>query len=109
MRSTLHHALKIKIELMLSIKRLKYLFVTPGTLFDAEKMEVGQSQAGDNALLGQKVKICLLPALFTISEAGNETRVEEASFSASYSKALAEVEEEDMESLVLVEKAIVFL
>ncbi|KLO97592.1 uncharacterized protein FFB20_13060 [Fusarium fujikuroi] len=109
MRSTLHHALKVKIELMLSIKRLKYLFVRPGTLFDAEKMKVGQSQAGDTARLGQKVKICLLPALFTVSEAGNETRVEEASFSASYSKAVAEVKEEDMESLVLVEKAIVFL
>ncbi|EXK46450.1 hypothetical protein FOXG_20412 [Fusarium oxysporum f. sp. lycopersici 4287] len=110
MRSTLHHALKVKIELMLSVKRLKYLFFRPGTLFDARKMEVVKSQAGDAALLGQEVKICLLPALFTIPEAGNETGVEEeSSFKANYSKALAEVTDEDLESLVLVEKAIVFL
>ncbi|KAG4266536.1 hypothetical protein FPRO04_11139 [Fusarium proliferatum] len=109
MRSTLYHALKIKIELILSVKRLRFLFFRPGTLFDADKMEVGQSQAGDNELLGREVKICLLPALFTASEAGNETEAEEASFSASYSKALAEVKDEDIKSLVLVEKAIVFL
>ncbi|RKL31488.1 hypothetical protein BFJ72_g11122 [Fusarium proliferatum] len=109
MRSTLYHALKIKIELILSLKRLRFLFFRPGTLFDADKMEVGQSQAGDNELLGREVKICLLPALFTASEAGNETEAEEASFSASYSKALAEVKDEDIKSLVLVEKAIVFL
>ncbi|KAJ4270645.1 hypothetical protein NW764_013952 [Fusarium oxysporum] len=110
MRSTLHHALNVKIELMLSVKRLKYLFFRPGTLFDAGKMEVVKSQAGDTALLGQEVKICLLPALFTIPEAGNETGVEEeSSFKANYSKALAEVTDEDLESLVLVEKAIVFL
>ncbi|KAF5704612.1 hypothetical protein FMUND_12418 [Fusarium mundagurra] len=109
MRSTLHHALKFKIELMLSVKRLKYLFFRPGTQFDTEKMEVGQSQAGETALLSQEVKTCLLPALFTVSEANKETGVEETSFSASYSKALTEVTDEDTESLVLVEKAIVFL
>ncbi|EMT64827.1 hypothetical protein FOC4_g10007518 [Fusarium odoratissimum] len=110
MRSTLHHALKLKIELMLSVKRLKYLFFRPGTLFDAGKMDVVKSQAGDTALLGQEVKICLLPALFTIPEAGNETGVEEESgFKANYNKALVEATDEDIESLVLVEKAIVFL
>ncbi|KAF5649979.1 hypothetical protein F52700_418 [Fusarium sp. NRRL 52700] len=109
MRSTLHHALKFKIELMLSVKQLKYLFFRPGTLFDEGKMEVGQSQVGDVGLLSREVKMCILPALFTISEACKETSVEEASFSASYSKALAEVTDGDMESLVLVEKAIVFL
>ncbi|KAH7182072.1 hypothetical protein DER46DRAFT_521548 [Fusarium sp. MPI-SDFR-AT-0072] len=110
MTSTLHHALKFKIELMLSVKRLKYLFFRPGTLFNAEKMEVVKSQAGDIALLGQEVKICLLPALFTNSEAANETGVEEeSSFRANYSKALAEVTDEGIESLVVVEKAIVFL
>ncbi|PCD21947.1 hypothetical protein AU210_015750 [Fusarium oxysporum f. sp. radicis-cucumerinum] len=110
MRSTLYHALTVKIELMLSVKRFKYLFFRPGTLFDAEKMEVVKSQAGDSALLSQEVKICLLPAFFTISEAGNESGVgEESNFRANYSKALAEVIDEDIESLVLVEKAIVFL
>jgi hypothetical protein len=110
MTSTLYHALKVKIELMLSVKRLKYLFFRPGTLFDAEKMEVVKSQAGDSALLSQEVKICLLPALFTMSEAGNESGVgDELSFSANYSKAVAEVMDEDIKSLVLVEKAIVFL
>ncbi|KAG7423423.1 hypothetical protein Forpi1262_v015432 [Fusarium oxysporum f. sp. raphani] len=110
MRSTLYHALTVKIELMLSVKRFKYLFFRPGTLFDAEKMEVVKSQAGDSALLGQEVKICLLPAFFTISEAGNESGVgEESNFRANYSKALAEVIDEDIESLVLVEKAVVFL
>ncbi|KAI3570927.1 hypothetical protein IWW34DRAFT_812097 [Fusarium oxysporum f. sp. albedinis] len=110
MRSSLYHALTVKIELMLSVKRFKYLFFRPGTLFDAEKMEVVKSQAGDSALLSQEVKICLLPAFFTISEAGNENGVgEESSFRVNYSKALAEVIDEDIESLVLVEKAIVFL
>ncbi|RYC79847.1 hypothetical protein BFJ63_vAg17268 [Fusarium oxysporum f. sp. narcissi] len=110
MRSTLYHALTVKIELMLSVKRFRYLFFRPGTLFDAERMEVVKSQAGDSALLSQEVKICLLPAFFTISEAGNESGVgEESSFRVNYSKALAEVIDEDIESLVLVEKAIVFL
>ncbi|EGU72984.1 hypothetical protein FOXB_16506 [Fusarium oxysporum f. sp. conglutinans Fo5176] len=110
MRSTLYHALTVKIELMLSVKRFRYLFFRPGTLFDAERMEVVKSQAGDSALLSQEVKICLLPAFFTILEAGNESGVgEESSFRANYSKALAEVIDEDIESLVLVEKAIVFL
>ncbi|TVY69283.1 hypothetical protein Focb16_v000165 [Fusarium oxysporum f. sp. cubense] len=110
MRSTLHHALEVKIELMLSVKRLKYLFFRPGTLFDAGKMEVVESQAGDTALLGQEVKICLFPALFTIPEAGNEIGVgEESDLRANYSKALAEASDKDTESLVLVEKAIVFL
>ncbi|KAG7403818.1 hypothetical protein Forpe1208_v016305 [Fusarium oxysporum f. sp. rapae] len=110
MRSTLYHALTVKIELMLSVKRFKYLFFRPGTLFDAERMEVVKSQAGDSALLSQEVKICLLPDFFTISEAGHENGVgEESSFRVNYSKALAEVIDEDIESLVLVEKAIVFL
>ncbi|ENH72755.1 hypothetical protein FOC1_g10013425 [Fusarium oxysporum f. sp. cubense race 1] len=100
----------VKIELMLSVKRLKYLFFKPGALFDAEKMEVVESQVGDTALLGQEVKTCVLPALFTISEADHETEAkEELGFRSSYSKALAEVRDEDLKSLVLVEKAIVFL
>ncbi|KAL5617627.1 hypothetical protein FOBRF1_006375 [Fusarium oxysporum] len=108
--TTLYHAVGVKIELMLSVKRLKYLFFKPGALFDAEKMEVVESQVGDTALLGQEVKTCVLPALFTISEAHHETGVEEElGFRASYSKALAEVRDEDLKSLVLVEKAIVFL
>ena len=108
---TLRHALKVKIELMLSVKQLKYLFFRSGTLFDAEKMEVVPSQAGDFAPLNQEVKICLLPALFTMPEAGNESGIggEESSFRANYSRALAEVTDEDLECLVLVENAIVFL
>ncbi|KAF4957461.1 hypothetical protein FGADI_3097 [Fusarium gaditjirri] len=110
MRSTLYHAVTVKIELMLSVKQLKYLFFRPGTLFDAEKMEVVKPQAGGIASLGQEVKICLLPALFTTSEAGNETGVEEESSSrVDYSKDWTEVTCEDIESLVLVGKAVVFL
>ncbi|KAL7760901.1 hypothetical protein ACKLNR_007436 [Fusarium oxysporum f. sp. zingiberi] len=108
--TTLYHAVGVKIELMLSVKRLKYLFFKPGALFDAEKMEVVESQVGDTARLGQEVKTCVLPALFTISEADHETGVKEGlGFRSSYSKALAEVRDEDLKSLVLVGKAIVFL
>ncbi|KAF4497401.1 hypothetical protein FAGAP_6423 [Fusarium agapanthi] len=110
MKTTLKYALKFKIELLLSLKRLKYLFFRPGTVFDAEKMEVGQSQAGDTALLGQEVKICLFPALFTLQEASNEIGVgEESGRKANYSKALTEASEKEDKSLVLVEKAVVFL
>ncbi|KAF5965886.1 hypothetical protein FBULB1_11996 [Fusarium bulbicola] len=80
------------------------------TLFDGEKMEVVKSQAGDSLSLGQEVQICLLPALFAIPEAADEVGVEEeASLSASSRKAFAEVADEDIESLVLLEKAVVFL
>ncbi|KAF5611948.1 uncharacterized protein FSUBG_1975 [Fusarium subglutinans] len=107
---TLQHALKFKINLLLSVKRLKYHFFRPGTVFDASKMEVGQSQAGDMTLLGKAVKICLLPALFTIPEASNEIKVGgELGLSEHYSKALTEASYKETESLVLVEKAIVFL
>ncbi|KLO86456.1 Uncharacterized protein LW93_11232 [Fusarium fujikuroi] len=110
MRNTLHHAFNVKIELMLSVKRLKHLFFKPGTLFDGKKMEVVKSQARDSALLGQEVQICLLPALFAASEGTDETGDgEETSLSASYRQALPGVTDEDIESLVLVEKAIVFL
>ncbi|KAF5620584.1 uncharacterized protein FTJAE_11637 [Fusarium tjaetaba] len=110
MNTTLTHVLKFKIELLLSVKRLKYHFFRPGTLFDAEKMKVGQSQAGNIALLGKEVKICLLPALFTFPEASNGNGIGgESDLRASYSKALTETSAKDTESLVLVEKAIVFL
>ncbi|KAF4429961.1 hypothetical protein FACUT_9001 [Fusarium acutatum] len=82
----------------------------PGTVFDAEKMKVDQSQAGDTALLGQKVKICLFPALFTIPEAGNKIGVgEESGLREGYRKALAQASDKGTKSLVLVEKAMVFL
>ncbi|KAG4295226.1 hypothetical protein FPRO06_01810 [Fusarium proliferatum] len=110
MRNTLHHAFNVKIELMLSVKRLKHLFFKPGTLFDGNKMELVKSQARDSALLGQEVQICLLPALFAASEGTDETGDgEETNLSASYRQALPGVTDEDIESLVLVEKAIVFL
>ncbi|KAF5542359.1 hypothetical protein FPHYL_11543 [Fusarium phyllophilum] len=110
MKTTLTHALKFKIELLLSVKRLKYHFFRPGTLFDTGKMEVGQSQAGDIALLDQQVKICLLPALFAVPEASNEIGAGEGSgLRANYSKALTKASDKEAESLVLVEKAIVFL
>ncbi|RBA11160.1 hypothetical protein FPRO05_04333 [Fusarium proliferatum] len=110
MEAILTHALEVKIELLLCVKRMKYLFFKPGTLFDGNKMEVVESQAGDSALPGQKVQICLFPALFAVSEATDETEVEEeTSLSATYSKALTEVSDKETESLVLLEKAIVFL
>jgi hypothetical protein len=108
--TTLQHALKFKIELLLSVKRLKYHFFRPGTLFDPQKMKVGQSQVGDIADLGQEVKICLLPALFTFREASNRNGIGgESDLRASYSKALTEASAKCTESLVFVEKAIVFL
>ncbi|KAL2211434.1 hypothetical protein CC79DRAFT_1328798 [Sarocladium strictum] len=110
LRSTLFHALKTKKELMMSVKRLKYFFFRPGTLFNAERMEVDRSQAGCPASLSQEVKICLLPALFTVSDAGNTSGDrDEFNLKASYTEALAEATYEDIESLVLMEKAIVFL
>ncbi|KAF5975589.1 hypothetical protein FCOIX_7629 [Fusarium coicis] len=110
MKTILSHALGVKIELLLSVKQMKYHFFRLGTLFDAEKMELGQSQAGGIALLGQEVKICLLPALFAFPGASNEIGVRrESGLSVGYSKALTEASTKDMESLVLVEKAIVFL
>lgn len=75
MKTILSHALGVKIELLLSVKRLKYHFFRPGALFDAGKMKVDQSQAGDIADLGQEVKICLLPALFTFPEASNRNGI----------------------------------
>ncbi|KAF5530132.1 hypothetical protein FNAPI_13654 [Fusarium napiforme] len=109
-KTTLTHALRFKIELLLSVKRLKYHFFRPGTLFDAETMKVGQSQARNIALLGEEVKICLLPALFTFPEASNGNGSGgESDLRASYSKALTEASAKCTESLVLVEKAIVFL
>ncbi|KAF5705640.1 hypothetical protein FGLOB1_7857 [Fusarium globosum] len=110
MRAVFGRALTLKFELILSAKRFKYLFFRPGTAFDAKKMDVVQDQARDSVLLSQAVKICLLPALFTLSEENNESEVGEiSSYSASYSKALEEVRVEDIDTLVLVEKAVVFL
>ncbi|CCT61524.1 uncharacterized protein FFUJ_01997 [Fusarium fujikuroi IMI 58289] len=110
MEAILTHALEVKIELLLCVKRMKYSFFKPGTLFDGKKMQVVESQAGDSALPGQKVQICLFPALFAVPETTDETEVEEeTSLSATYSKALTEVSDKETESLVLLEKAIVFL
>lgn len=110
MRVTLHHALKFKMELMMSVKRLNYLFFRPGTPFDADQMEVVESQRGPPAPLSQKVKICLLPALFTVSEDSDETGAgNQSSLRPNYTKALTEVMVEEVESLTVVAKAIVFL
>jgi len=108
--TVLKHALGVKIELLLSVKRLKYFFFRPGTVFDPEKMKVGQTQAGDTALFGREVKICLFPALFSIPEAGNKIEAQEKSdLREVYRKAFAQASDKDTESLVLMEKAIVFL
>lgn len=110
MNTVLNHALGVKIELLLSVKRLKYFFFSPGTVFDAEKMKVGQTQAGDTALLSQEVKICLFPALYSIPEAGNKIEVgKEPGLREVYRKAFTQASYKETKSLVLVEKAIVFL
>ncbi|KAF4339126.1 hypothetical protein FBEOM_6946 [Fusarium beomiforme] len=98
----LSKALTIKLDLELSLTQYKYLFFTPGLLFDEEIMKCdGLTQPA------KRIKVCITPALFSVPREVEEQ--EENSCVVSSRGVLAEARFSELKSLVLIAKAKVLL
>lgn len=100
----LRKAFSLKFSLTTSMTRLKFYFFLPGHDFDETSME-----KDDMSSDGCVVKLCLLPALFSVPRDKLDTRIEESRWEVEtrYDRCLTEAMEEEVASLRLVAKAIV--
>lgn len=104
LENPLRKALNLKFSLTTSMTRLKFYFFLPGHCFDETSME-----KDDMSSDGCAVKLCLLPALFSVPRSRLDTRIEESRWEVEtrYDRCLTEAMEEEVASLRLVAKAIV--
>ncbi|KAI8717212.1 hypothetical protein NCS52_00796300 [Fusarium sp. LHS14.1] len=100
----LRKALNLKFALTTSMTRLKFYFFLPGHEFDDTRME-----EDDMSTDGFVVKLCLLPALFSVPRDRLDTRIEESRWEVEtrYDRCLTEATEQEIASLHLVTKAVV--
>lgn len=100
----LRKALNLKFSLTTSMTRLKFYFFLPGHNFDGTSME-----KDDMSSDGCVVKLCLLPALFSVPRDRLDTTIEESRWKVEthYDRCLTEATEEEAASLRLVAKAVV--
>ncbi|KAL2683251.1 hypothetical protein Neosp_007719 [[Neocosmospora] mangrovei] len=100
----LRKALNLKFSLTTSMTRLKFYFFLPGHEFDETRME-----EDDMSSDGFVVKLCLLPALFSVPRDRLDTRIEESRWEVEthYDRCLTEATEQEVASLHLVAKAVV--
>ncbi|KAM6525642.1 hypothetical protein FALCPG4_011178 [Fusarium falciforme] len=100
----LRKALSLKLSLTTSLTRLKFYFFLPGHDFDETSMEK-DDMSSDSCV----VKLCLLPALFSVPRDKLDTRIEESRWEIEthYDRCLTEAMEEEVASLRLVAKAVV--
>jgi hypothetical protein len=100
----LRKALSLKFALTTSMTRLKFYFFLPGHDFDKTGME-----KDDMSSDGCVVKLCLLPALFSVPRDKLDSRIEESRWEieTQYDRCLTEATEEEVASLRLVAKAVV--
>ncbi|KAJ4186912.1 hypothetical protein NW755_007645 [Fusarium falciforme] len=100
----LRKALSLKFSLTTSLTRLKFYFFLPGHDFDETSMEK-DDMSSDSCV----VKLCLLPALFSVPRDKLDTRIEESRWEIEthYDRCLTEAMEEEVASLRLVAKAVV--
>ncbi|RSM15779.1 hypothetical protein CDV31_004880 [Fusarium ambrosium] len=100
----LRKALNLKFSLTTSMTRLKFYFFLPGHCFDETSME-----KDDMSSDGCAVKLCLLPALFSVPRSRLDTRIEESRWEVEtrYDRFLTEAREDEVASLRLVAKAVV--
>ncbi|RSM02079.1 hypothetical protein CEP52_008189 [Fusarium oligoseptatum] len=104
LKDPLRKALNLKFSLTTSMTRLKFYFFLPGHCFDETSME-----KDDMSSDGGSVKLCLLPALFSVPRSRLDTRIEESRWEVEthYDRCLTEAREEEVASLRLVAKAVV--
>src|SRR6478735_5223476 len=72
LENNLSQALKIKLELALSVKRFQYRFFQPGSPFDSKLMQYDISHARDLAMSNKGIKVCMFPAIFSVEEQVDE-------------------------------------
>ncbi|KAG5758897.1 hypothetical protein H9Q72_012980 [Fusarium xylarioides] len=99
---SLSQALRIKVQLGLSDKRIKYFFFKPGTLFDGAIMECDISQIRVPA--NGRLKLCVFPVLFSVPD-GDENQEDQGSRFGGHDGGMTEAMVSDLELLVLVAKA----
>lgn len=108
--STLSHALSIKLELTLSMRRFKFIFFKPGALFHAKSMRSDDLQNAGSSANDQKIRLCILPALYSVpAEEAGGCEERSSGLTANCNMSLTEAEMDELGSLDLVEKAIVLL
>lgn len=97
-------ALDLKFSLTTSMTRLKFYFFWPGHDFEDTSME-----RDDMSSNGSVVKLCLLPALFSVPRDRLGTRLEESRWEIEtyYDRYLTEATKDEVASLHLVAKALV--
>ncbi|KAM0433417.1 hypothetical protein ACHAPT_004295 [Fusarium lateritium] len=105
LKSPLRQALSLKLSLATSMARLKFYFFRPGSDFCKEGMERDEMSNPD----GLVVKLCLLPALFSVPGDWIDTKFEKSRWGADayYDRYFTEATEEEAVSLRLVAKAVV--
>ncbi|KAF4443459.1 hypothetical protein F53441_11423 [Fusarium austroafricanum] len=105
------HALRMKTQLMLSSQQFRVLFYEPDVSFDAAYMQVGSFEGGESMTSPCKIKLCLVPALFRLSEDSNYQGCEDptARFSTNYNECITEATPDSVGSLTLLSKAMVLL
>ncbi|KAF9772375.1 hypothetical protein IL306_009923 [Fusarium sp. DS 682] len=96
-------ALAIKLELELTLKRFKYFFFKPGTLFHREMMK-----CDDLVLPADGIRLCISPALFFLPDGDEEVPDDDESEATSHG-GLMEARFNELKSLVLIVKARVLL
>lgn len=108
---TLSHALRLKIDLTLCAKQYKFLFFKPGSRFDIKRMQADDSVQKGLAANGKAIKLCVFPALYQVPAKLQEERSKDTTFRLTrhYNEKMMEATIDEIESLVLIEKAVVLL
>ncbi|KAK2601846.1 hypothetical protein QQS21_004629 [Conoideocrella luteorostrata] len=108
-------ALNLKVSLDLSDALLKFVFFKPGEAFNADTMIQDTSQpassADSNHVGGQRVQLCLLPALFALPAGDYDEHMEDnfTQFSADCNNRFTKAESDNVDSFILLAKATVML
>jgi hypothetical protein len=111
LEETLFQALSLKVDLTLCARQYKFLFFKPGSKFDFKTMQADDSVQEDLAVNGKAIKLCIVPAIYHVPARLQDERSKDITFRISrhYNEKMMEATLDEIESLVLVGKAVVLL
>ncbi|RGP68810.1 hypothetical protein FSPOR_5015 [Fusarium sporotrichioides] len=109
LEKTLSQAVKLKIQVMPASGRFKRMFFRPGTQFDSDIMRYDDSQASSTSSKGQKVRLCLQPAVFyeSVEAASQDDSDNTLPLEPIYTRCFTDATADELDSLSLISKAIV--
>ncbi|GKU06027.1 hypothetical protein FLAG1_08553 [Fusarium langsethiae] len=109
---TVSQAVKLKIQVMPASGRFKRMFFRPGTQFDSDIMRYDDSQASSTSSKGQKVRLCLQPAIFyeSAEAASQDDEDDTLPLEPIYTRCFTDATAADeLDSFSLISKAIVLV